>query len=142
MIAYLDTSVFARRYLPEAGSLGIRAVFRGRRKIAASRLCFVELCAAVSRACRERVIDEQQRDAVIARLPRDFAALSFVVEPRRGIYDGAARLTAKHPLRAYDAMQLASCLELKNHGAATELWAADGDLVTAARAEGLKVVVP
>ena len=139
MIAYLDTSAFAQRYLPEPGSEAVRTLFRGKRPIAASRLAYVELVAAVSRATRQRSISGPQRDAIMSRLPTDFGDLKFVVEPARDVDALAARLIETRALRAYDAMQLAACLMVRKLKA-VELWAADADLLAAARAEGLKVV--
>jgi predicted nucleic acid-binding protein len=139
LIAFLDTSAYARRYLPQAGSEKIRTLMRSRRAVAVSRLAFAETCAAIARAHRERAISLETRDEIIARLPDDFAELD-VIEPRRQVIEHVAVLVKTHPLRAYDAMQLASCLHLRSR-AATELWCADGDLSAAARAEGLKTVV-
>lgn len=139
MIAYLDSSAAVARYLPEAGSAAVRSLFRGRRKLAVSRLAFVELTSAVCRAHRQLSIDLQQRNAILARLPGDISELDFVVELTATIQTRAAELLSRHALRAYDAIQLASCLDLRGH-AATELWAADRDLLAVARSEGLKVV--
>ncbi len=138
MIAYLDTSVLTRRYLPEPGSSSIHALLRSNRRIAVSRLTFAETCAAVGRAHTKGLIEAHERDAIIDRLPEDFAEL-WVIEPRKAIIESVAELIKRHPLRGYDALQLASCLKVRSHEA-TELWAADGALIAAARAEGLKVV--
>lgn len=139
MIAFLDTSAFACRYLPERGSNVVRALFRGQRDLSAARVAYVELAAAVARAAREGKISDAQRDAVIARLPTDFADLEVVVEPTRGLWGRSVELVLAHGLRAYDAMQLAAFLQLRARSAA-ELWASDGQLLAAARAEGVKVV--
>ena len=139
MIAYLDTSALARRYLAEPGSERVRALLRGSRRVAVSRLAFAELCAGVARACRLGTITESQRDAIFRRVPDDFAALE-VVEPRRAVVERVPALVLAHPLRAYDALQLASCLTLKAAGLAVELWSNDGELNAAAKAEGLKTV--
>jgi predicted nucleic acid-binding protein len=114
-------------------------LFRGKRPIAASRLAYVELVAAVSRAARQRTISAGQRDTIISRLPSDFGDLKFVVEPAREVYAIASQLIVTRALRAYDAMQLAACLMVRKLKA-VELWAADAELLAAARAEGLKVV--
>ena len=139
MIAFVDTSVLAKRYLSEVGSDRARALFRGHRPIAVSRLAFAELSAAVARACREGLITTPQRDVVIKRLPGDFNEW-IVVEPRRAVIERAAELVLTHPLRAYDALQLASCQTLSARGGAVELWSADLGLSEAGRREGFKVV--
>lgn len=91
MIAYLDTSVLTRRYLPEPGSGAVHALFRSSRHIAVSRLTFAETCAAVGRAHVKRLIERHQRDAIIDRLPEDFAEL-WVIEPRKAIIESVAAL--------------------------------------------------
>ena len=139
MIAFVDTSVLVRRYLDEAGSDRVRALFRGHRETAVSRLTFIELCAAVARSCHFGVISISQRDAILSRLPTDLGE-STVVELKRTLLDHAAELVRLHPLRAADAIQLASCLSIRAQGSAVELLSADAELLAAARAEGLKTV--
>src|SRR6185436_5779648 len=99
---------------------------------AASRLTFVELCSAMARSWRKGELNAQQRDRLFDRIPLDFGELAFVIEPTRAVYARAVELIRAHQLRAYDAIQLASCLELKARGKATELWGEDGDLLAAA----------
>ena len=50
----------------------------------------------------------------------------------------AATLVEKHPLRAADALHLASALELRSPDLVVAVW--DEHLAAAARAEGLRVV--
>ncbi len=139
MIAFLDTSALAMRYLQEPGSDDVRRLFRGKHRLSVSRLAFAELAAAVGRAFRSGHLDVEQRDGLFVRLPRDFETL-WVIEPRKAIVHSVAALVKKYPLRAYDAVQLATCLRAAAEGA-TELWVADGVLAEAADAEGLKTVV-
>jgi predicted nucleic acid-binding protein len=138
VIAVLDTSVLTRRYVPEQGSRSVHALLRSGRELAVSRLTFAELCAAVARAHRNGVIDIIQRDAILMRLPGDFESMS-VIELRKPIVERVGELVKKYPLRGFDALQLAACLKLRAEQS-TELWAADGELIAAARAEGIKVM--
>ncbi len=139
MIAFLDSSVVARRYLTEPGSHRVRALLRSSRNVAVSRLAFAEVAAAVARACRLGAVSSRQRDAILARLDSDFGDFT-IVELKRAVIDRVPALVVAHPLRAGDAIQLASCLALGAGGTAVELWSNDGDLSEAARAEGLKTV--
>ena len=139
MIAFVDTSVFAKRYLEEAGSGRVRALFRSHRETAVSRLTCIELAAAVARACHFGVLDVSERDVILSRLPADLAECS-IVELRRAILEHAVELVADHALRAADAIQLASCLSIRGQGGAVELISADAELLAAARAEGVKAV--
>ena len=67
----------------------------------------------------------------------------YVVELSAEIAAAARALLLRHPLRASDAIQLASCLHLAEQlGAPAELVGYDVPLVTAARSEGLRVLHP
>jgi predicted nucleic acid-binding protein len=136
VIAFLDASVVARRYLPEAGSDRIRALMKGPRELAVSRLTIAEVAAAVGRAWRSGTIDALQRDAIIERLSGDFA----IVDLKRAIVERVPALVVALPLRTADALQLACCLSIRGSGKEVELWSNDGQLSAAARAEGVKTV--
>ena len=138
MIAFLDTSALAQNYLPGRASADVRRLLRTRKKIALSSLTFAELSAAIARAWREGRINRGHCDEAFARLPRDFKQVTLV-EPRWRVIQRASQLVLAYPLRSFDAMQLSSCIEIRRD-TATELWAGDGDLVAAARREGIKVV--
>ena len=139
MIAFVDTSALVRRYLPEGATDAIRKLLRSRQEIAVAGITFAELCAGVARAHRSGRISAAQRDRVIDGAPEDFARFT-IVDVKWNVIVSVAELVRRHPLRGFDALQLASCLQLRRQRA-TELWAADGELLAAARAEGLKVVV-
>ena len=51
-------------------------------------------------------------------------------------------LVVRHPLRGYDAVQLATALHVQASGTSVEFWSTDETLRVAALAEGLRVVVP
>jgi len=50
-------------------------------------------------------------------------------------------LVQRWPLRGYDAVQLACAAKLRTEAGAVDLWCTDGDLVNAARGEGLLTMV-
>ena len=77
-------------------------------------------------------------DSILARLDKDFQRLT-VVEIRPALIAQVPALVRKHPLRGYDAVQLAAALTLGAR-AATTVWASDGELLQAARSEGLQIV--
>lgn len=59
------------------------------------------------------------------------------------VIDLAADLTARHPLRAYDAVQLAACLTLKAVSQESPVFVcADGGLLDAAESEYLATLDP
>lgn len=140
MIHFLDTSALAKRYVEEPGSAKVRRILRKPTSVAVARISYAELSATVARKERERVITRDQADAIIERLPHDFGAL-VVVEIRKALVDTVPNLVRKHPLRGYDAVQLACALSLASETAVT-FWCTDGGLLTAAAAEGLRISKP
>ncbi len=136
MIYYLDTSALVKRYFAEPGSASVRRLFRGR-QLATVRVAYAELAATIARLHREELVTHRARDRVFARMERDFSAIA-VVEVRRALVQSVPELVIRQPLRGYDAVHLAAALLLREQGAAVDFWSADGQLVAAARAEGLK----
>ena len=93
--------------------------------------------AAVARQHREGAVTETSRDAILARLNRDFAQMT-VVEVRAAMLSRVPALVVRWPLRGYDAVQLAAALTLQATGVSTTFWASDANLVAAALGEGLR----
>ncbi len=81
-----------------------------------------------------RLLTEAFADDVEGPGPR-FAIVG--VSP--GILDRAARLVARHPLRAYDALQLATALAVAATVPGTRFVSFDTQLNAAAAAEGLQL---
>ena len=105
---------------------------------ATSRLSEVEVASALMRRWRERAFNREDRDRALSALGRDLDALS-VVEIVAPIAARARALLERHPLRAGDAIQLASCLHLREAlGDKIAFAAFDDRLNQAAAAEGLK----
>jgi hypothetical protein len=140
VIRFFDTSALVKRYVDEPGSRMVRESLRLHAAVVA-RVTLAEAAAAVARAARLGAITEDQRDRILARLPEDFAQLQ-VVEVRPALVARVPTLVVRHPLRAYDAIQLASASVVRQTGIAVEVWCADGDLAAAARTEGFRVVTP
>ena len=106
-------------------------------RAATSRLSEVEIASALGRLCREGSLTTAERDRACGALKRDFAALT-VLEVAPEIVGRTYDLLARHRLRASDALQLASCLQLRDAvGTAIRFLAFDDRLSQAARAEGL-----
>lgn len=140
MIHFLDTSVLAKRYVREPGSATLWAALR-RGRIVVARITYAELLATLARACRERVISEPQRTRAFERVEEDFRELTLV-EIRGPVLRRVGELVVRHPLRGYDAVQLAAALTVKDQGGSMQFWSADERLADAARQEGLRVGVP
>lgn len=138
MIAFLDTSALVKRYVSEAGSAQVRQRFRSGGILSVARIAYAELAAALARRLRDGSLQPVAFDSILQRLDKDFRRLT-VVEIRPALVERVPSLVRKHPLRGYDAVQLAAALTLSAR-AAVELWASDGDLVHAAKSEGLRIV--
>jgi predicted nucleic acid-binding protein len=139
VIHYLDTSALVKRYVSEPGSVSVRPLFRTK-DVATSRIAYAEIAATMARLVREGALTESARDAILARLDADFAALT-IVEIRAALVRRVPSLVARRPLRGYDAVHLTSALALRDRGVAVTFWAADAVLVDAARAEGLRTML-
>lgn len=125
-----------KRYVREAGSDRVRH-WLASGTAATSRLTEVEIASALMRRWREGSFGTAERDRALAALVADLGALT-IVEIAPSIAARARRLLDRHPLRAGDAVQLASCLLLRDATGGPVAFAAfDGRLNEAARAEGL-----
>ena len=139
MTRYFDASALVKRYVRERGSTTVRRLLASG-TIASSRLSEVEVCSGIVRRTREGAFTDQQRDRILAAVARDLPALA-VVEITPEIAAVARTLLLRHPLRAGDAIQLASCLYLHRQlGEPVPFVAFDERLVQAGRAEGLTVI--
>lgn len=136
MIHYLDTSALVKRYVDEPGSRSMLPLFRAG-NVATVRIAYAEIAAAIARLCRERAMDETERDEIYERLDPDFASMT-VVEVRAALVRRVPDLVKRRPLRGFDAIHLVAALTLRDRGAVITFWAADRVLIEAALAEGLR----
>ena len=109
---YFDASALAKRYVREKGSAKVGRLLSSDVP-ATSRLSSVEIASALVRRSREGSISEAQRDRGLAAVDADLAAM-LVVELTPAIVTRAQALLRRHLLRAGDAIQLASCLYLRD----------------------------
>jgi len=144
-VFYFDSSALVKRYLRETGSVwvaGLTDPAAGHRILVAD-VTLVEVAAAI--AARHRAphgISLQARDRAVMLVRRHFTTDYETNVADRLTLETAIDLTQRHRLRAYDAIQLATALATNDVLLAAGLpspifIAADTDLVTAARAEGL-----
>ena len=146
---FLDTSALAKRYVTEPGSswiLSITDLATGNQSWI-SALAPVEFLALLYRRARSgqlTILEAHQTEQVFRR---DLGALFRVISPIPLILNRAMDLVIVHPLRGYDAVQLATGLYLQTQQSATRVAApvflsADQNLNGAASAEGLQVDNP
>lgn len=146
---YADSSALVKRHVQEAGSTHMRALSDPAQghTIITIQLSQVEVISALQRRVREGVL----LPADAAQLQADFTALCQAEYRLIGVLDSiitsACQLLTQHPLRAYDALQLAAALHAHAALIAADLapltfLSADTRLLQAAAAEGLTTEDP
>lgn len=141
---YADSSVLVKRHVDERGSDWFRALANSASGniILTARLSLIEVYSAPNRRVREGQIDP----ADYALIAGDFTAVCAneyeLIELTPGIVERARQLLERHPLRAYDAVQVATALSTNETLVAGRMpplifLAADDRMLNAARAEGL-----
>jgi uncharacterized protein len=147
VIYFLDTSALAKRYLTEKGSLRVRRLLERKANVFYQTfLTPVELTFALYRRLREREITSEEL-ALTLRAYVTHSHQDYLLVPYSDtLMERASTLLAHHALRALDAIQLASALELKDRLPVDELpvafLSADERLVETARREHLQARNP
>jgi predicted nucleic acid-binding protein len=147
LIFFFDTSALVKRYLHEKGSSRVRRLLRtGGAIFYQAFLTPLEMTSAFYRQHRGGQISMAQPTVLL----RSYAAHShreyFLVAHSESLINLAETLISRHPLRALDAIQLASALELRKAlptGAPPLIFlSADDRLVTVAHQEDLEIENP
>ena len=104
----------------------------------------VEFRSALRRRQRAGDIEENIATGLIQRFSQHLEATFLRQSLGEAVLDIACRLIDRHPLRAYDAVQLAGCLILRaTHATEQPVFvAADSQLLDAAEAEGVAILNP
>jgi predicted nucleic acid-binding protein len=148
---FLDTSALVKRQARESGHAWVRALCdrRAGHTIAISEAALVEVVASFARMVRENPprLSIADRDRFIRRFQQQVRRGYLVVLLNRAVLVRAAALCRIHPLRAYDAVQLACALTQRADDVAagrpaSTFVSADGDLLIIAQAEGFTVENP
>lgn len=136
---FFDASALVKRYVREAATTRVRKLL-SRGDVVVSRLSEVEVISAFSRLARAGLWGGDERDRASAAFTRDLVEW-HVVELPVEVISRARILLGRHPIRAGDAIQLASAQYFQQMLARPlELFVAfDDRLIDAARGEGLKV---
>ena len=142
MILYLDTSALIKLYVSEDGTDTVRDAVERASVVAASHVSYAEARAALARACRESRIEKQDHSRAVAALKEDWKRF-LVLEVTADLVRRAGDLAEEHALRAYDAMQLASALILKERlDADVSFLSYDMELSRGAQSAGLIIPQP
>ena len=139
-VFYLDASAIVKRYVLEKGSEFVDHVISHRKPLSTTRLSYVEIHSALARKKREGMLTASDHAAVTRQFEEEFEAFGRI-ELRPDILSAARDLLVRHPLRALDAIHLASALRVaKQLGRGVVFLGADRRLLGAAEAEGLRAL--
>jgi predicted nucleic acid-binding protein len=147
---YFDASALVKYYILESGSTWVRRLVDARAAGGSSRTntIFISEASIAESAAAFAVLHRTQR---ISRRARDGAFRACMKHIAAGLlntipvvttdFQTAAHLTQRHPLKAYDAVQLAVALRhnqaLTPHGFTLTFLSGDNTLLAAAQAEGV-----
>jgi predicted nucleic acid-binding protein len=146
---FLDSSALVKRYVAEPGSARVTALIdptTGNR-IYLAHTTVVEVAAAIARRVREGTLAVAAAKALRRKFFQDVAARFQLMNLDDDVVDRAVSLTELHPLRAADAIQLATALNVNEDRIARNLSplvvaCSDQSLLKAAVAEGLATEDP
>ena len=148
-ILFLDTSALVKCYVLEPGTPYMRHATAGggAALVVVASIAIVECVAALERRVRDGSISSVDRGTAVASFEADLRDRYLVLECDAAVIRGACQLVARHPLRAYDAVQLAVARQAFSLCSPTErtqmvFLSSDADLNAAAAAEGLAVRDP
>ena len=117
---YFDTSALVKYYITEIGSGWVQSCLENPSTfVFTSLLTSIESVCTFTRRCREGQLTTEDLAQMQALLTYDFAYRYEVLAVDLDIIETAQQLANRHPLRAYDAVQLATA------------WLANKDLVEA-----------
>lgn len=147
MAAYfLDASALVKAYVQEPGSGWVRQILRrGTNVTFVSPLSGAEVLAAIARKQRLGELDLATRGRIAAAFRRDYRGRFIHTSLTGMVVEKAMDLVLDHPLRAYDAVQLASALLLPRAPARLRpllFVSADSALLRVARQIGLSAENP
>jgi len=149
IVYFLDASALVKRYVVEQGSGWVEAITNpdAANTIAIAQITLAEVAAALASKLRGQFITADEFEKAVEDLLRDAFETFTVVEVNQPAVKRAVAIVQRHPLRGYDAVQLACGLMLNDALIAAQelpliLVTADKSLLAAAQAEGLQAEDP
>jgi predicted nucleic acid-binding protein len=104
--AYFDTSALIKRYVEELGRREVLTLLR-KNQCVVSAVLPVEVRSALRRRVAEKTLDAKRVTGILKRLAADRAYWT-IIEVSREVLATAESLSGAHPLRALDAIHVAS----------------------------------
>lgn len=146
---FFDSSALIKRYITEPGSNWVRAatVISAGHLIIISHITLVEMVSALARRKRDGSILSRTAQAARLLIGRHAKREYEVIHLTDVIIERAQDVLDAHPLRAFDAIQLGTALEINQRILAVGdpplvFVSSDVRLLTAAAAESLSIYQP
>ena len=146
---FFDSSALVKRYVAETGSALVQTVTHPQadNQIVIARITWVEVLSAFSRLHREGGLPPTDVENAIRAFQYDVDTQYQIVELDPTLIETAGQLVQRHPLRAYDSVQLAAALILQSAfnsiaDVTLSFISADHRLLTIAQTEGLVTIDP
>jgi len=139
MMLYLDTSAMVKLYVEESMSSKVVAAVEEAEAVATSLIAYAEARAAFARARREARLSAQAYRHVVQEFIEDWNRF-VVIEVTDRVVKHAGDLAAQRALRGFDALHLASAMDLRDHlSMPVTFLAFDRVLTLAAKREALQI---
>ncbi len=145
---FFDSSGLVKRYRNETGTNWVLQIYRPTSKniIHIAQISLVEVTAALTRRMNNPNLYSKYQKTV-KRFERDVQLRFSVFKLTDFVIHSAVNLAKNYHLRGYDAVQLASALEIERELALFNLppitfVSADNELNSAAQSEGLQIENP
>lgn len=146
---FFDSSSIVKNYVQEIGTNWVKVIFNSLQTttIYAVEIAEVEVVAAFARKLKGNRLTQFDANTASKQFKLDFSKDFRVVEIDKILLKSAVHLAEKHFLRGYDAVQLATALQVENELVMLNLLSlifvsADNELNNAAKSEGLTVENP
>ena len=145
---FLDSSAIVKRYFQEPGHEWIETLHDPAQGhgLYIAQAALAEVIASICRKAREQNMSREERDSTIDDFRRDVQNTYSVWVVDNALYIAAGDLCRSHRLRAYDAVQLACAMAVREDVLVAQspdteqpdflFVSADFGLLTIARAEG------
>ena len=139
MILYVDTSALVKLYVEEAGSTAVAAAVERAAAVATARITYAEVRAALAHHARAGGLVSAELRRVVRHLDEEWGQYTLV-EVSDAVVRRAGALAERYRLRGYDAVQLATAVDVRAAGGEIEFASYDDALNRAARRERLRTM--